>query len=152
MYWYNGTNHACERSIDPTSTKHTPTHACFPPPSILMVQQRIFRPPFSSLPLTHSSEAGDPCRFPRSRGCLRATTRSWSSSSTSRFRPHELGPVPRWRDVDPLLVNWLYFYAIMMVNSGYLSLEKILPPQVVSILLEGPKELGHPLTGRVDVA
>ena len=51
-----------------------------------------------------------------------------------------------------MLVNWLYFCAIMMVNSGYLSLEKILPPQVVSSLLEGPKELGHPLTGRVDVA
>ena len=53
---------------------------------------------------------------------------------------------------EPLLVNWLYFCAIMMVNSGYLSLEKILPPQVVSSLLEGPKELGHPLPGRVDVA
>ena len=39
-----------------------------------------------------------------------------------------------------------------MVNSGYLSLEKILPPQVVLRLLEGPKERGHPFTGRVDVA
>ena len=56
------------------------------------------------------------------------------------------------RQDEALLVNWLYFCAIMMVNSGYLSLEKILPPQVVSSLLEGPKELGHPLTGRVDVA
>ena len=43
-----------------------------------------------------------------------------------------------------VLVNWLYFCAIMMVNSGYLSLEKILPPQVVSSPLEGPKERGHP--------
>ena len=62
----------------------------------------------------------------------------------------------RWEELDHgsliVLVNWLYFCAIMMVNSGYLSLEKILPPQVVSSLLEGPKELGHPLTGRVDVA
>ena len=48
------------------------------------------------------------------------------------------------RQDEALLVNWLYFCAIMMVNSGYLSLEKILPPQVVSSLLEGPKELGHP--------
>ena len=143
-YLYNGTNHPCEQSIDPTSTKHTPTRACFPPSSILMVQQGILRPPFSSLPLTHSSEAHDPCRFPRSRKCLLATTCPWSSSSTSWFRPCCLGPLPRWRDVDPLLVNWLYFCAIMMVHSGYLSLEKILPPQVVSSLLEGPKELGHP--------
>ena len=43
-----------------------------------------------------------------------------------------------------LLVNWLYLCAIMMVNSGYLSLEKILPPQVVSSLLKGPKERGQP--------
>ena len=54
----------------------------------------------------------------------------------------------RWEELDHgsliVLVNWLYFCAIMMVNSGYLSLEKILPPQVVSSLLEGPKELGHP--------
>ena len=48
------------------------------------------------------------------------------------------------RQDEALLVNWLYFCAIMMVNSGYLSLEKILPPQVVSSLFEGPKELGHP--------
>ena len=43
-----------------------------------------------------------------------------------------------------VFVNWLYFCAIMMVNSGYLSLEKILPPQVVSSLLKGPKERGQP--------
>ena len=39
-----------------------------------------------------------------------------------------------------------------MVNSGDLSLEKILPPRWFSSLLEGPKERGHPFTGRVDVA
>ena len=31
-------------------------------------------------------------------------------------------------DQGLVLVNWLYFYAIIMVNSGYLSLEKVLPP------------------------
>ena len=34
----------------------------------------------------------------------------------------------------------------MMVNSAYLSLEKILPPQVASRLLKDPKEQGRPLT------
>ena len=57
---------------------------------------------------------------------------------------HPSDTVMKWEKDVGLLVNWLYFCAIMMVNSGYLSLEKILPPQVVSSLLEGPKELGHP--------
>lgn len=51
-----------------------------------------------------------------------------------------------------LVVHGSYLCALRMVNSGYLDLEKILPPQVGSSLLEGPKEWGHPLAGRVDVA
>lgn len=48
-----------------------------------------------------------------------------------------------------LLVNWLYFCPIKMVNSGDLPLEEILLPQVVSNLLEGLKEHGHPLIARI---
>ena len=43
-----------------------------------------------------------------------------------------------------LLVNWVYFCAIMMVHSGYLSLEKILPPQVVFESLGGTEGTDSP--------
>ena len=44
-----------------------------------------------------------------------------------------------------LFVHGLYLCAIRMVNSGDLSLEKILPPQVVFESLEGTEGTGSPL-------
>ena len=49
-------------------------------------------------------------------------------------------------------IQWLYWGAIMMVTFGTRNVEKIFPSPGGSSLLEGPKERGHPLTGRVDVA
>lgn len=50
-----------------------------------------------------------------------------------------------------MFVNRLYFGPSMMVKSRPPSLEKIISPLVVLRILEGQKELSHPLTERVEV-